>query len=189
MIPTNIKDYVKVYDNRIDLHTCKSIVDNLKKINWEKHKFYDPAVGYYSKEKELAISHDDIPESIEIKKIFWSALEQYILKDFSECNPWFNGWEGFTHLKFNKYDTGTQMALHCDHIKSMFDGNRKGIPILSIVAGLNSDYTGGDFIMWDSEKIQINPGSILIFPSNFMYPHYVSEVTSGTRYTCVSWVW
>ena len=189
MIPNNIKDYVKVYDNCIDLQLCKSIVSNLEKSDWKEHQFYDPAIGYFSKEKELSVSFNDIPESIELKKIFWLALDRYIMKDFSKFNSWFNGWEGFSHLRFNRYSTNTQMAVHCDHIKSMFDGERKGIPILSIVAGLNDNYEGGEFIMWNSEKIHIRPGSILIFPSNFIYPHAVSEVTSGTRYTCVSWVW
>jgi len=189
MIPDNIRDYVKVYNDRIDLQMCKSIVNSLEKCPWNEHQFYDPAAGYYSKEKELSITFDDIPESMALKQIIWLALDQYVMKDFSEFNTWFNGWEGFTHLRFNKYDVNTQMAIHCDHIKTMFDGTRKGIPILSVIIGLNDNYTGGDFIMWNTEKIEIKPGSIMIFPSNFMYPHYVTEVTSGVRYSCVSWVW
>jgi len=189
MIPDNIRDYVKVYENCIDLQMCKSIVNNLETLGWREHQFYDPAIGYYSKDKELSVSFSDIPESLELKKIIWLALNRYVMEDFKDFNPWFNGWEGFSHIRFNKYDANTQMAIHCDHIKSMFDGERKGIPILSVLACLNDNYTGGDFIMWNTEKIEIKPGSIMIFPSNFMYPHHVSEVTSGTRYTCVSWVW
>lgn len=189
MIYKHLTDYVKVYKNSVDVSLCKSVTNSLEKCNWTTHQFYDPSIGYFSKEKELSITFDDVPESVELKKIFWLALEQYVLKDFSEYNPWFSGWEGFSHLKFNKYTTDTQMALHCDHIKSMFDGNRRGIPILSIVAGLNDDYEGGEFIMWEDEKIEIPAGAVLIFPSNFMFPHRVKEVISGTRYTCVSWVW
>jgi len=189
MIPTNIKDYVKVYNNFIDLDLCNSIVNSLTACNWEEHTFYDPTRGVHSKEKELYVTYDVIPQFFELQKIFQLAIGQYITKDFSKCSPWFNGWEGFSHLRFNKYNVDTKMALHCDHVKSIFNGQPSGIPILSVVAGLNNSYTGGDFIMWNSEKIQIPQGSILIFPSNFMYPHGVLEVTSGTRYTCVSWVW
>jgi hypothetical protein len=188
-MPTNIIDYVKVYNNFIDLDLCDSIVNSLDLCAWEEHTFYDPSNGVHSKEKELSVTYDVIPQFFELQKTFRLAISQYITKDFSNCAPWFNGWEGFTHLRFNKYNVDTKMALHCDHVKSIFDGNRKGIPILSVVAGLNNNYTGGDFIMWNLEKIQIPKGSIMIFPSNFMYPHCVSEVTSGTRYTCVSWVW
>jgi predicted 2-oxoglutarate/Fe(II)-dependent dioxygenase YbiX len=54
---------------------------------------------------------------------------------------------------------------------------------------MNEDYEGGDFIMWETEKIELPQGSIMIFPSNFMYPHKVTPVTSGTRYSYVSWTY
>jgi predicted 2-oxoglutarate/Fe(II)-dependent dioxygenase YbiX len=71
----------------------------------------------------------------------------------------------------------------------MFDGNRKGIPTLSILGAINDDYEGGELIFWESEKIVLKAGSIMIFPSNFMYPHKVLPVTKGTRYSYVSWAW
>ena len=80
------------------------------------------------------------------------------------------------------------MALHADHIHSMFDGERKGIPILSVLGVLNDDYEGGEFVLID-EKINLSKGDIIIFPSNFMYPHKVEPVTKGTRYSYISWIW
>ena len=81
------------------------------------------------------------------------------------------------------------MELHCDHIQSMFDGERKGIPTLSIVGILNDDYEGGEFIMWEDKEIKLKTGDLLIFPSTFLYPHKVNLVTKGTRYSFVSWTW
>ena len=82
------------------------------------------------------------------------------------------------------------MENHCDHIHSMFDGERKGIPILSIVGVLNDDYEGGELIMFDGDKtISTKKGDLLIFPSNFLYPHRITPVTKGPRYSYVSWVW
>jgi predicted 2-oxoglutarate/Fe(II)-dependent dioxygenase YbiX len=71
----------------------------------------------------------------------------------------------------------------------MFDGERKGIPILSCLGLLNDDYEGGEFIMFDDMKIDFKKGDLLIFPSNFLYPHKVQPVTKGTRYSYISWVW
>jgi predicted 2-oxoglutarate/Fe(II)-dependent dioxygenase YbiX len=71
----------------------------------------------------------------------------------------------------------------------MFDGTIKGIPVLSILGALNDDYEGGELVFWESEKINLKAGEVMIFPSNFMYPHRVDEVKSGTRYSFVSWVW
>jgi predicted 2-oxoglutarate/Fe(II)-dependent dioxygenase YbiX len=80
------------------------------------------------------------------------------------------------------------MALHADHIHSMFDGERKGIPILSVLGVLNDDYEGGEFYLID-KKTDLSKGDIIVFPSNFMYPHKVEPVTKGTRYSYISWIW
>ena len=81
------------------------------------------------------------------------------------------------------------MAKHCDHIHDMFDGQMKGIPTLSIVGILNDDYEGGEFIMFDDYHVELPKGAIMVFPSNFLYPHKVEPVTKGTRHTFVSWVY
>ncbi len=79
------------------------------------------------------------------------------------------------------------MREHYDHIHSIFDGERKGIPILSIVGFLNDDYEGGEFLFSRKHEIPLKAGDILVFPSNFMYPHEVKEVTKGERYSFVAW--
>ncbi len=81
---------------------------------------------------------------------------------------------------------GTMMREHYDHIHSIFDGKMKGVPLVSIVANLNDDYEGSEFYC-RGEKIELKTGDILLFPSNFMYPHEVRETTKGTRYSFVSW--
>ncbi len=53
---------------------------------------------------------------------------------------------------------------------------------------LNDDYEGGEFVLID-EKIDLSKGDIIIFPSNFMYPHKVEPVTKGIRYSYISWIW
>ena len=88
-----------------------------------------------------------------------------------------------------EYKENKKMALHCDHIHSMFDGEKKGIPILSVLGVLNDDYEGGEFILFDDYKIDFKKGDVLIFHSIFLYPHKVEPVTKGTRYSYISWVW
>jgi predicted 2-oxoglutarate/Fe(II)-dependent dioxygenase YbiX len=70
----------------------------------------------------------------------------------------------------------------------MFDGTRKGIPILSVIAGLNDDYEGGELVI-NEDVIRLNQGQVIVFPSNFLYPHKVNNVTRGTRYSSITWVW
>ena len=183
-------DYVKVYENHLPKDLCKSAVENLANINWKEHAFYLSAEDkHISYDHELFISYETIPEKQEINKQVWFAIERYILKDFKSFNPWFAGWDGYSEIRFNRYDPTTQMKLHCDHIHSLFDGQIKGVPILTILGGLNDDYEGGELLMFGDHRIHLPAGAVVVFPSNFMFPHEVKPVKSGIRYSYVSWTW
>tara|TARA_S200002703_G_C3796084_1_gene245763 strand:+ start:1453 stop:2040 length:588 start_codon:yes stop_codon:yes gene_type:complete len=98
-------------------------------------------------------------------------------------------WGGFTSPRINRYNKKTIMKEHFDHINSIFDGQRKGIPTLTILGLLQNADKGGEFVMWGDKVIDMKPGEILIFPSLFMYRHKVNEILEGTRISFVSWVW
>ena len=115
------------------------------------------------------------------------ALEEYQEKYSVPGDKTGTHWlSKFSPIRFNKYVIGTMMRKHYDHIHSIFDGKMKGVPIISIVAQLNEDYEGSEFYCRDKE-IKLKTGDILLFPSNFMYPHEVKETKKGVRYSFVSW--
>lgn len=94
--------------------------------------------------------------------------------------------------RFNRYLEGDYMDKHVDHIHSCFDGNLKGIPAISIIGILNEDYEGGDLVFYlggEEYRPKLKTGDTLVFPSAFPWTHEVKPVTSGTRYTWVSWAW
>lgn len=189
-ISDSLRSYVSIYKNFIPEDLRKDTLDNLKNAEWDIHAFYNPkteqtASNYY----DLSVSRSNIYGKKEIQDSLWHAIHRYMFEDHKEINGWWSAWNGYTELRFNKYDIGTSMDLHCDHIHSMFDGERKGVPILTVLGALNDDYEGGDFVMWGDEVIDFPAGSVMIFPSNFLYPHQVKAITSGVRYSCVSWVW
>lgn len=186
----DLRHYVRLYDGFLDAPICDFAVNDLaNNADWQQHQFYDSQTGNLrSTENELSVSYTDIPSRKIINEKIWFALERYILKDFGNFE-WWKKWNGYNNIRFNKYEKNTNMKLHCDHIHSLFDGERKGVPVLSIVGQLNDDYEGGEFIMWDDTVIPMTAGSILIFPANFMFPHRVNPVTSGVRYSYVSWSW
>ena len=93
-----------------------------------------------------------------------------------------------SEIRFNKYNPGTEMNPHIDHIRTLFDGKQKGIPILSIIGLLNDDFIGGEFLLCGN-KIELKKNSFLAFPSNFMYPHEVTPIKEGTRYSFAAWLW
>jgi predicted 2-oxoglutarate/Fe(II)-dependent dioxygenase YbiX len=53
---------------------------------------------------------------------------------------------------------------------------------------LNDDYEGGEFAFFNREiVIRGSKGSAILFPSNFMFPHEILPVVSGTRYSIITW--
>ena len=64
----------------------------------------------------------------------------------------------------------------------------KGIPVLSIVGIFNANYNAAEFKILDKEII-LKQGDILLFPSNFMFPHQVKTIEKGTRYSFVTWAY
>jgi hypothetical protein len=189
-ISGNLKDYVSVYDNFIDKDLLDETVKNLDKAEWHLHTYVDPVNNTEkSNPYDLSVSHSNVFGKKEIQDSFWNVINRYVREDHKELADWYNNWAGYTELRFNKYDVGTSMDIHCDHITTMFDGNRKGIPTLSILGLLNDQFEGGEFVMWGDEVIDLKAGSVIVFPSNFLYPHHVMPIKSGIRYSCVSWVW
>lgn len=189
MILENIRDYVKIYENVLDKKYCSKVVKNLETLDWHTHSYYkyktDNRITF---KDDFDVTYANTKCGKEIQDKLWFVIEKYILKDIKYLE-WFSCWSGYTQVRFNKYTKDTRMRIHCDHIHSMFDGKVKGIPTLSLLGTLNDDYEGGDFIMWETEKIEIPKGSVIVFPSNFMYPHQVNPVTKGARYSYVSWVY
>tara|TARA_R100000315_G_C5186044_1_gene108237 strand:+ start:120 stop:671 length:552 start_codon:yes stop_codon:yes gene_type:complete len=91
-----------------------------------------------------------------------------------------------TNFRVNKYEEGGFMSEHADAIHHSH-GQSYGFPEVSVLFFLNDEYEGGEFVVSD---IIFKPkkNSSIIFPSTFMFPHYVNKVTKGTRYSVITWV-
>ena len=93
-----------------------------------------------------------------------------------------------TPFRLNRYLTGGWMQRHIDNIAHSH-GQEYGFPHITSLLFLNDNYEGGNFILCDGEfEKKPNQGSCVVFPSNFMYPHEVKEVTKGTRYSVMTWI-
>lgn len=79
-----------------------------------------------------------------------------------------------------KYGVGGHLPAHFDQGVSS--------RILSSVMYLNDNYEGGD-IEFINSGVRIKPeaGSIIFFPSNFLYVHEVHPITAGLRYSMPHW--
>ena len=190
MAPQDLKSYVRVYHDFLDPELCTKTIQSLDNVEYTKHTFYHSKDdNEMSFDDDLSVTWAQFPEKQTIQNRIWFAIERYVLKDMAEFKSLFNGWHGYSAVRFNKYDVNTQMHEHVDHITNLFDGTIRGIPVLSVVGTLNDDYQGGEFVMWEEDVMELKAGSIMIFPSVFLYPHRVKPVTQGVRHSYVSWVW
>ncbi len=85
-----------------------------------------------------------------------------------------------------KYEVGGKYEYHIDDYT---DYSRS----ISVIVNLNEEYEGGDLIFGDQRKFEVKrcklkKGSIVFFPSNFLYPHKIEPITKGTRYSIVTWI-
>lgn len=86
-------------------------------------------------------------------------------------------WEA---TNFVKYGVGDHFVEHVDH------GSSYNCTV-SLIGYVNDDYDGGEleFPFWGIKYKPI-AGDLIIFPSNFMYPHKTLPIISGTKYSLVT---
>jgi predicted 2-oxoglutarate/Fe(II)-dependent dioxygenase YbiX len=59
---------------------------------------------------------------------------------------------------------------------------------LSISIQLNEEYEGGELTFYDKKHtVTKKKGLITVFPSNHLFPHQVTPVEAGIRYSIVTW--
>lgn len=198
---TDLKKYIKVYSDCFDKEMLKETIKELESLPtkkpslnhngktnfWEEHRWYSPInkKEHSRLKKELQSSGHTVKENQYYMDVIYEHIKKYMI-DLN--NTYLTSWDGFSMLTWHRYKKGTNMDLHTDNIKTVFDGTRKGCPVLSIVGQLNDNFLGGEFEILD-QQIKMKAGDILIFPSNFLFPHQVKTITKGKRLSFVSWVW
>lgn len=121
-------------------------------------------------------------EQINISSQLFGALDKTLHHYTTELYPFaeknIKSREHTMHLL--KYDTSGHLPAHQD----------QGISsrVLSVLLYLNDDYEGGEIEFRHSGlKFKPKAGSVLFFPSNFLYVHEVYPVTKGPRYALPNW--
>lgn len=186
----NVNDYV-VVENLMPKKFCENYIDTVTKLDWSKHtwtKNDEPDIHFKKEQDEIdvLIADGDLHDSI--RPYICKAISNYQNKfQTSDMKNQFVPILKYSTPRLNRYNKGQKMAIHQDHISSLFE-NWEGIPILSMVGVFNDNYKGGDFILRD-KKIELKTGDILIFPSLFIYTHEVTVITEGVRHSFVSWAY
>ena len=182
---TNVEDFI-IKKNYFNDAECEKLVRLSKLQSWSPHE-------WYSSQSQTATPGDTdckvAAVEVNLKTILEPVLERS-LQEYQDAVTTHAKQKRFiskmTPIRLNKYGKGRDMKEHNDHISSIFKTKDRGIPILSIVGLLNEEFEGGEFYI-NSKPIDLKKGDVLIFPSNFLYPHEVKPITQGERYSYVAW--
>jgi hypothetical protein len=182
-----LKDFIKVFENALDAEFCDYLLDEYINDKWT-HTLtgsgHDPNARNCS---VIPISHQEFISRNQEKRqkideylfeVIHQSLEKYG-KCFPETDLEIQEDSGYELLR---YDEGQFYVQHTDSFKT-------SPRALTVIISINDDYEGGEFCFFDRElSYKLKKGSILMFPSNFMYPHEITKVTKGTRYSIITWL-
>ncbi len=188
---TQLRDLIHVERGIIPANLCEYLVEDIEKKEWRPHTWYNAQAGTYGSEETMELDVLNVtPEQQQLLTPFMiQAGAAYNAIYAFQCERTAQMMNKFSSLRFNRYGPGQIMRQHHDHIHSLFDGNEKGIPVLSFILNLNDDYEGAELFFWDNHVVPLGKGDIIMFPSLFLFPHGVTEATKGKRYSAVSWAW
>jgi hypothetical protein len=188
---TQLKDLIHVERGIIPANLCDYIVDEVEKKEWRPHTWYNNVQGTFGSEETMELDVQNITPDLQqlLTPFMIQAGASYNAKYHFECERTMQIMNKFSAIRFNRYSPGQIMRQHHDHIHSLFDGQEKGIPVLSFIGNLNDDYEGADLTFWDDYVVPLGKGDIIMFPSLFLFPHGVTEAIKGRRWSFVSWAW
>jgi predicted 2-oxoglutarate/Fe(II)-dependent dioxygenase YbiX len=180
-----LKNFIHIERGLIPKDTCRFVIDSIKNESWNSHLWSTDGTDFFSyPTKEIDVL-EPTPDLEDILNPLISLSVKYY-NDFIGSEK-VSQVTCFSPVRFNRYQKGQTMRIHCDHIKTLFEGEVRGIPVLSIIINFNDDYKGGDLIFWDDYKIDLGEGDVVVFPSLFLFPHRIEEVTENIRYSGVAW--
>jgi len=185
-----IKNYIKIYDNVIPYNTLSSLLKYINICNFEETK-----IGGGENEKTdfnvrrtftypLTYLHKKLTD------VHWANFLTYYfnngLKNYGNDNKILDfSWGCINTIEILKYQNTGFYTWHTDHFAE--------IPrTMSCILLLNNDYEGGNLCFRNPDgtgewEVEVKANRMIIWPSNFLYPHTVKPVTKGTRYSVVAW--
>ena len=185
-----IKNFIKVYDNVLPLNLLSNLIRYLNNT-----KFNEALIGGNKKSKtdfnvRRTYTHSVSNLSNSLSNVHWFNLLHYFFKNklnnyAKDVNIIDFGWSKIINIDILKYENTGFYKWHVDHFAA--------IPrTMSCILLLNNDYEGGNLCFRNPDgseewEVEVKPSRMIIWPSNFLYPHTVKPVTKGKRYSVVAW--
>lgn len=182
---SQLKPYIKVCKNVLSKNICTQIIkEYLEDDNWFKvpeiptgpttRSFQFLRLG----DSKVVEQKPDIRKQIdnELYVTYGEIYKQYF-KKHNEAK--IENDTGYVLMRYKKDD------FFSEHVDRFEPGVQR---LLACTILLNDDFKGGDFFFFDkSYKVSLKAGDALIYPCNFLFPHQITKITKGTRYSVITW--
>jgi hypothetical protein len=185
-----IKNFIKIYDEALPWNILSNLIRfaNLSKFEETKIGGGENSKTDFNIRKTYALPLSNLNNSF--SKIHWfnllySSFNQRLKQYKFDANIIDYDYKDIFDIEILKYENTGFYTWHVDHFAS--------IPrTMSCILLLNNDYEGGNLCFRNPDgsgewELEVKPNRMIIWPSNFLYPHTVKPVTKGTRYSVVAW--
>jgi hypothetical protein len=183
-----LEQYIKIFPKAFSLKTVSTIIKVAANLNYEK-----ATVGNNVLNENIRKVHNYslTPRNKSLTEVHWcnflsrkffDYMNQYLIETKIYENY---GIKEISQVDILKYEETFHYKYHVDE-----GVNTKRA--LSCILFLNNDYEGGELSFkntFDDQelKLKAQPGLLVIWPSNFLFPHTVKPITKGIRYSVVGW--
>lgn len=156
--------------------------------NFESSKIENSEINNLIRKSQTLRLPEDCPYvDLILKKLneaFLEYCEEYLEDSYfiSMQESTRNGYI-FEPLQYVKYDNDDFYQWHTDQ-----GTDTKSIcRLISFILYLNNDFVGGEteFVF---DKYKPNVGEVLIFPSNFLFPHCGKKIINGNKKIITTWL-
>jgi hypothetical protein len=188
-----IKKFVKIYDEILPEKVHLNLVRYAKTLNFEEAKIIGDNASQivnFNIRSTYTYPLNNNLNTNSFSSIHWFCLLTNFFSGYLKKYPTDLGltdcaWKQIIDVSILKYENTGFYTWHVDHYAD--------VPrTMSCILLLNNDYEGGNLCFRNPDgseewEVEVKPNRMIIWPSNFLYPHTVKPVTKGTRYSVVAW--
>ena len=172
----DLKDYVVIRPRKFTKEFCQDLIARAESQTWVSH-WWDTDASWDQSRNPCGQDITDLDVLEELTAVIKPTVTALAVQNNTEVNT-------LVKWRIQRYQPGQCLARHTD--RHLAEGHT-GIPAFSLVVALNDNFRGGDFQFWSTWSPRLEQGSLMVFPSNFLFPHEVTEINEGVRYSLVAW--
>jgi hypothetical protein len=185
-----IKNFIKIYDEVLPWNILSNLIRfaNISKFNETMVGGGAQSKIDFNVRRTYSLPLNNADNSL--SKVHWfnllfSFFNKHLNKYQKNLKIIDYNYANILDIEILKYENTGFYTWHTDHFAK--------IPrTMSCILLLNNDYEGGNLCFRNPDgsgewEVEVKPNRMIIWPSNFLYPHTVKPVTKGMRYSVVAW--